>query len=177
MKPYLAIALLTAFTAIASGYGHSPSKASAAHSSDTSGDFVISANEAMRAIQLYNMGAYHCETGTEDGFAPGPGDQFCAPHDADYAPQEWRIDLSELLRVLQIYNLGLYEACGGTEDGFCPGALMASGNVQFIPGSSIGTIDGGIVLFGLFDTGTGATRLYLQDGTSRLIVFDDGAGE
>lgn len=177
MKPHIAISLLTALTAIVMGYGHCLSNASAVHSSDTSGDFVISANEAMRAIQLYNMGVYHCDGASEDGFAPGPGDQSCAPHDADYGPQDWRIDLSELLRVLQIYNLGLYEACGGTEDGFCPGALMATGNVQLIPGSSFGGFEGGNVLFGLFDTGTGATRLYLQDGSSRLIVFDDGAGK
>jgi hypothetical protein len=151
-------------------------KASAAHSSDTSGDFVISVNEMTRVIQLYNMGEYNCDSGSEDGFAPGTGDQSCAPHDADYAPQDWRLDLSELLRVLQMYNLGLYSECGGTEDGFCPGTLLASGNVQFIPGSSLGSFEGGNVLFGLFDTGTGATRLYLQDGSSRLIVFDEGAG-
>jgi hypothetical protein len=99
-------------------------KAFAAHSSDTSGDLVISVNEMMRVIQLYNMGEYHCDSGTEDGF--------------------------------------------------CPGTLLASGNVQFIPGSSFGNFEGGNVLFGLFDTGTGATRLYLQDGSSRLIVFDEG---
>lgn len=173
MKPYLWIAPLIAATLAVSSWQGLP-KASAAHSSDTSGDFVIAVNEMMRVIQLYNMGEYHCDSGSEDGFAPGSGDQSCAPYDADYAPQDWRIDLSELLRVLQMYNLGLYSECGGTEDGFCPGTLLASGNVQFIPGSSLGSFEGGNVLFGLFDTGSGATRLYLQDGSSRLIVFDEG---
>ena len=88
-------------------WGSTP-KAGAAHSSDTSQDFVISVGEVMRSVQLFNMGEYHCGLNTEDGFAPGEGDQSCESHDADYGPQDWRIDLSELLRVLQMYNLGFY---------------------------------------------------------------------
>jgi hypothetical protein len=176
MRPHVAILLLTGLSAIVLFGGFALPKASAVHSSDSSGDFIVSANEIMRVIQLYNLGEYHCDAGGEDGFAPGAGDRSCVPHDVDYAPQDWRIDLSELLRVLQMYNLGLYEECGGTEDGFCPGALMASGNVQLIPGSSLGGFEGGNVMFGLFDTGTGATRIYLQDGSSRLILFDDDGG-
>ena len=149
-------------------------KADAAHSGDISADFTISLSEVVRVIQLFNLSGYHCSTNSEDGFAPGEGDQSCEPHDADYAPQDWRIDLSELLRVLQMYNLGVYSECGGTEDGFCPGALAVSENIQFIPGSEFGSFEAGSVLFGLFDTGTGSVRVYLVDGTSKLIVFDDG---
>lgn len=149
-------------------------RAEAAHSGDINGDFAISLNEVLRVVQVYNVGDYRCGVDTEDGFAPGSGDQSCEPHDADYAPQDWRIDLSELLRVLQMYNLGVYSDCGGTEDGFCPGVLAVSGNVQYIPGSEFGSFEAGTVLFGLFDTGTGSVRVYLVDGTSRLFVFDDG---
>jgi len=76
-------------------------------------------------IQFYNSGGFHCEEGTEDGYAPGPGDQTCAPHSSDYAPSgpDWRIVLTELLRIIQFYNSGGYHPCPdeGTEDGFCPG--------------------------------------------------------
>ena len=147
MRFYFIIALFLAGAILIAGSGQGIPKSFAAHSSDTNGDFVITASEIMRVIQLYNLGEYHCDAGTEDGFAPGPGDQSCTPHDADYAPQDWRIDLSELLRVLQIYNLGLYEECGGSEDGFCP-SPPGLDTVQFIPGSSFG-FEGGN-LFGLF---------------------------
>ncbi|HPO17411.1 MAG TPA: hypothetical protein PLI09_28520 [Candidatus Hydrogenedentes bacterium] len=74
-------------------------------------------------IQLYNSQGYHCEPGTEDGFAPGPGDTACRPHNSDYAPQDWSIGLSEILRVFQFRNSGGYHYCPGddTEDGFCLG--------------------------------------------------------
>lgn len=175
MKRYLLIAPLM-LLAISPNSWQSIPKASAAHSSDTSMDFVISVNEMTRVIQLYNMGEYHCGVDTEDGFALGAGDQSCEPHDADYAPQDWRIDLSELLRVLQMYNLGVYSDCGGTEDGFCPGSLVLSEGIQFIPASEFGSFEAGTVSFGLFDTGTGSVRIYLVDGTSKLFVFDDGGG-
>ena len=64
----------------------------------------------------------HCAAGTEDGFDPGlGGDHACAPHDIDYAPQDWVVSLSELLRVIQFYNLKAYHACEGGEGGFCAG--------------------------------------------------------
>lgn len=84
---------------------------------------AVSLSELLRVIQFYNTGALHCEAGTEDGFAPGQGDQSCAPHSADYAPLNWVISLSELLRQIQFYNSGGYSYCPGasTEDAFCPG--------------------------------------------------------
>ncbi len=90
---------------------------------DQDQDNLISLSELLRVIQFFNSGGYHCEAGTEDGYAPGPGDETCAPYDSDYNPQDWEISLSELLRVIQFFNSGGYHACPGegTEDGFCPG--------------------------------------------------------
>jgi len=73
--------------------------------------------ELLRVIQFYNSVGFHCETGTEDGYAPGPGVQTCAPHASDYMPENWQVELTELLRLIQFYNSGGYH----TEDGFCPG--------------------------------------------------------
>lgn len=91
------------------------------HTADQNGDFRIGLAELLRVIQFYNTKSHHCELGTEDGYAPGPGGQWCPPHDLDYAPADWRIDLSELLRVVQFYNAGGCYPCpdSGTEDGFC----------------------------------------------------------
>lgn len=175
MKRYSWIASI-ALAVVSAAYWRDLPQVGAAHSSDISGDFAISLSEVMRSVQLFNLGEYHCDPSTEDGFTPGAGDRYCESHDADYAPQDWRIDLSELLRVLQIYNLGVYSECGGTEDGFCPGALAVSENIQYIPSSELGSFEAGSVLFGLFDTGTGSVRIYLVDGTSKLFVFDDGGG-
>lgn len=91
------------------------------HTADQNGDFRIGLAELLRVIQFYSTKSHHCELGTEDGYAPGPGGQWCPPHDLDYAPADWRIDLSELLRVVQFYNAGGCYPCpdSGTEDGFC----------------------------------------------------------
>jgi PKD repeat protein len=96
------------------------------HTGDQDGDLRIQLSELLRLIQFYNSGVFHCaETPgvTEDGYAPGPGDQSCAPHFSDYEPQDWAVQLSELLRIIQFYNLKGYTPCPGTgtEDGFCPG--------------------------------------------------------
>ena len=72
--------------------------------------------------QFFNMGEVHCQAGTEDGYAPGPGDQTCMPHSSDYSPNDWVIDLPEMLRLIQFFNMGGYHACGTGEDGYCPGA-------------------------------------------------------
>jgi len=73
-------------------------------------------------IQFFNFGGYHCETGTEDGYAPGyDGDKTCHPHSSDYNPQDWIINLSELLRLIQFFNSGGYHPCPDGEDGYCPG--------------------------------------------------------
>jgi len=90
------------------------------HSADYDYNGRIGLNELLRMIQFYNSDSFHCETGTEDGFAPGPGDTACTAHSADYNPQNWTINLSELLRIIQLYNSSGYHACPESEDGFCP---------------------------------------------------------
>jgi ELWxxDGT repeat protein len=92
-------------------------------SADTNHDNAIGLSELLRVIQLFNSNGYHCQAGTEDGYAPGPGGESCVPHSSDYAPQDWTISLSELLRLIQFFNSGGYHACPGmgTEDGYCVG--------------------------------------------------------
>jgi hypothetical protein len=93
------------------------------HSADLNADSVISLDELLRTIQFYGSLAYHCQAGTEDDYAPGPGDTNCRPYSADYAPQDWVISLDELLRVIQLYSSLGYYICPdeNTEDGYCPG--------------------------------------------------------
>ncbi|HPO15398.1 MAG TPA: hypothetical protein PLI09_18285, partial [Candidatus Hydrogenedentes bacterium] len=93
------------------------------HSADTSGDTRISLTELLRIIQFYNSAGLHCLPGTEDGYAPGPdsAQEDCPPHDSDYAPQDWQVNLTELLRSIQFYNSGGYHTQCGTEDDFAPG--------------------------------------------------------
>ncbi|GEM_PF-3893161 len=95
------------------------------HSADRDHDNVIGLSELLRVIQFFNSGGYHCEEGTEDGYAPGSGDPACLPHDSDYNPQDWDINLSELLRIIQFFNSSGYHSCPEvfppTEDGFCVG--------------------------------------------------------
>jgi len=71
-------------------------------------DYKIGISELLRVIQLYINGVYVCaDPQVEDGYGVGTlmgnfirkADQECMPHDADYAPQDWRIDLKELLEV------------------------------------------------------------------------------
>lgn len=93
----------------------------AGYSADLNGDFKINLSELLRLIQFYNAGGLHCQKGTEDGYAPGPGDTSCPPHKSDYSGgNDWKISLAELLRGIQFYNsLGFYP-CANSEDGFCP---------------------------------------------------------
>ncbi len=100
------------------------------HSADTAvPQGNISLSELLRVVQFYNSPGFHCQPGTEDGFAPGPGDETCLPHDLDYNPNDWEIRLLELLRLIQYYNLGGYSLCPseGTEDGYCPFSTEAEG--------------------------------------------------
>ncbi len=94
---------------------------SGVYAADQNADGLISLSELLRVIQFYNSGGFHCEAGTEDGYAPDPGVETCTPHASDYNPHDWHINLSELLRLIQFYNSGGYHSCSGTEDGFCPG--------------------------------------------------------
>lgn len=97
------------------------------HTADQNGNGVIGLTELLRVIQFYNSGRFHCQEGTEDGYDVGAGDESCSPHDSDYDPQDWRINMSELLRLIQFHNYGGYHPCPeeGTEDGFCPGVSVA----------------------------------------------------
>jgi hypothetical protein len=89
-------------------------------------DHKISLSELLRVIQLFTNDFYICgDTETEDGYDlevrnPDIESHGCRPHDADYAPQDWRIDLLELLRVIQFYNSKGYVIDPESEDGFAP---------------------------------------------------------
>ena len=89
------------------------------HSADPNHDGQITLTELLRVIQIFNLGALHCANETEDGFAAGQGEQDCAPHSCDYAPQDWKLSLTELLRLIQFYGAGGYADCVGGEDGYC----------------------------------------------------------
>jgi hypothetical protein len=91
-------------------------------SADMDQSNTIGLTELLRLIQFYNTGSFHCQDGSEDGFAPGNGSHNCTPHTSDYSPQNWAISLGEILRAIQFYNTGGYSSCpeDGTEDGFCP---------------------------------------------------------
>ncbi len=91
------------------------------HSADTDKDYAINLSELLRVIQFFNSNGFHCETGTEDSFAPGPGDTSCTPHNSDYIPQDWHISLSELLRLIQFFNSSGYHTQCDSEDIFAPG--------------------------------------------------------
>jgi hypothetical protein len=69
-------------------------------------------------IEYINTGGLRCDG--VGGFLSGFGDQNCEPHDSDYNPQDWKINLPELLRLVQLFTAGSYEECiGGSEDGYC----------------------------------------------------------
>lgn len=92
------------------------------HTADRNNDCVIDLSELLRVIQFFNIGGFHCEAGTEDGYAPQPGaDHSCTLHQSDYNPQDWIIELSELLRLIQFFNVGGYHTKCDTEDDFAPG--------------------------------------------------------
>ncbi len=109
------------------GFSITPLANTGQHAADSDGDWSVSLSEILRIIQFFNSDSYHCEPGTEDGYAPSLGAQDCLPHDSDYNAQDWAVNLSELLRAIQIYNTaeGYYHTDGGGEDGFAPGPFMA----------------------------------------------------
>ncbi len=100
------------------------------HSADTqpmnAPNQELSLHELLRVIQIFNTGAYQCsDERTEDGYALGMREgNACRPHDSDYNPQNWRIEISELLRIIQLYNAGGYRDCSQENtpheaDGYC----------------------------------------------------------
>lgn len=95
------------------------------HSADINKDHRINLSEVLRVIQFFNLGGYHCGIYTEDGYIPGPRQNYnCIPHSSDYNPQDWAINLQELLRLIQIFNSDVYFPCyGESEDNFCIGSI------------------------------------------------------
>ncbi|HPO16066.1 MAG TPA: M4 family metallopeptidase [Candidatus Hydrogenedentes bacterium] len=92
------------------------------HDVDQNGNWTISLSELLRVVQFFNSNGFYCNAASEDGYAPGPGDQTCSAYDADYSPQDWHITLSEVLRIIQFFNSICYHVQAGTEDGYAPGA-------------------------------------------------------
>ncbi|MCK5860938.1 MAG: trypsin-like peptidase domain-containing protein [Candidatus Hydrogenedentes bacterium] len=90
------------------------------HSADSDEDWHISFNELLRVVQLYNVGEYHCDSESPDGYDTGSGTRECPAHKSDYAPVDWKVDLSELLRLIQLYNAGGYRPHDSSEDGYRP---------------------------------------------------------
>jgi VWFA-related protein len=102
------------------------------HQADQNGDWRIQLTsdaaaglpgELTRMIQFYNRRGYHCQAGTEDGYAPAVGATSCTPHQTDQNG-DWVVQLSpDLTRIIQFYNSGGYHCEAGTEDGYAPGLL------------------------------------------------------
>ena len=111
------------------------------HSADYNpADGVISLDELLRVIQLYNVrngslrtGAYAVSATGEDGFAPDAARSNAAVvtlakyHSAD-TNRDGKLSLLELTRVIELFNFrngttrtGQYRHQAGTEDGFAPG--------------------------------------------------------
>lgn len=118
----LAVGVVLSWGALAS----TPPTEATRHSADYQFNGKINLVELLRVIQFFNMGEFHCQAGTEDGYAPGSGARDCAPHASDYnGGPNWRINLMELLRVIQFFNVCGYAVEAGTEDGFSP--VLCSG--------------------------------------------------
>lgn len=94
------------------------------HSADVNQDGKVNFTEILRIIQFFNSSGFHCETGTEDGYAPGYDESFdfsCPRHTADYLPPDWHISLEEILRMVQFFNSKGYQLCPFfSEDNYCP---------------------------------------------------------
>ncbi|MBI1320533.1 MAG: hypothetical protein GC168_16535 [Candidatus Hydrogenedens sp.] len=92
------------------------------HDADTNQDFFISETEVQAVFELAGQGGYSCDV---DGFQAGTaGGQNCEPHDLDYLPQDWKIELPELLRLVQLSKApNGYVDCSfyddTAEDGYC----------------------------------------------------------
>lgn len=94
------------------------------HTADTNQDNKINLGELLRIIQFFNSSGFHCEEGTEDGYAPGYDESFnfsCPRHTADYLPPDWHISIEEILRMIQLFNSNGYQICPFiSEDHYCP---------------------------------------------------------
>jgi len=97
------------------------------HSGDYNpSDLKINLNEILRLIQLHNAGGYHCDSNSEDGYAPEQSEILnqCPYHSSDFVHdgifQDWVIDDFELNRFIQFYNAGGYVPDKESVDGFRP---------------------------------------------------------
>ncbi|MGC8737725.1 MAG: PASTA domain-containing protein [Candidatus Hydrogenedens sp.] len=101
-----------------------PSPVPPIHSADINQNHRIELTELLRIIQFFNSSGFHCENGTEDGYAPGYDESFdfsCEQHTADYLPHDWHISLEEILRMVQFFNADGYQMCPFiSEDSYCP---------------------------------------------------------
>jgi len=89
------------------------------HSADQSHNWSIEVGELLRVVQFFNSDGYHVAVGTEDGYAPGPGEAKADGfHASDYEPQDWQISLSELLRAVQFFNVRGFTYSAAGEDGY-----------------------------------------------------------
>jgi hypothetical protein len=99
------------------------------HTADQDRDERIELSGLLRVVQFYNIGIFHCDADTEDGYAPGSAVTKdimfspCYPHSSDFRVEDFSIDLRELLRVIQLFNAGGYRYCPfavpHTEDDYC----------------------------------------------------------
>ena len=114
---------ITADVETTAQYAHPPQ-----HQADQNRDWIIQLDpELTRLIQFYNSAGYHPEAGTEDGYAPGAGDETGLAHQADQN-HDWIIQLwPELTRLIQFYNRGGYHPEAGTEDGYAPNLVAGKG--------------------------------------------------
>jgi hypothetical protein len=97
------------------------------HSGDYNpSDLKITMNEMLRLIQLFNAGGYHCDSKSEDGYAPEKMETLttCPFHSSDFAhdgiESDWIIDNIELNRFFQLYNSDGYVPDQNSIDGFRP---------------------------------------------------------
>lgn len=150
---------------VAFAFAISPGAAAAPHSADYRAPAnVIDLSELLRVIQFFNIQAFHCGAGTEDGYATGPGPRDCSPHSSDYAPPDWTISLSELLRLIQFFNTGGYHEQAGTEDGFAPGYPTPSpGEIRTFAGIQMVWIPAGTFWMGSARTPEETRTLYGGD--------------
>ena len=105
---------------LADGFNYTGTPISDFHAGDQNQDFRFSLQELLRVIQYYNADGYHCDPGSEDGYAPGPGDRSCTPYSSDHEPQDWRIGLAEVMEIIEFYNLHCYQPCPGAPGTYCP---------------------------------------------------------
>ncbi len=103
--------------------GTDPTGEGVPHNADTNANFKLSITEILRLIQFYNSDGFHCQAGTEDGFAPNGGDVTCVRHHSDYLDPEFDLGISEVLRAIQFYNSAGYRRDMLSEDSFAPTSL------------------------------------------------------